>query len=231
MSAYLSSTQTSVAGSDARTNVIYALGRLKEKFPDRIGWNELVEYVLPQYRRTEEQIMYFRTFLSKNPKADHDPDTDTYRYRPEHNIASADDLLKHLQGQESAMGINVRELKDTWPDVEAAINKLEAQHKLLVVRNRKDNHPRTVWVDDPTLHVALDQEFKDIWSQIALPSEEDTIRELRRMNHKSTGEPARTDVVAKPKAKKKAARRGQKVTNTHMQGLFRDYSDKRPQGR
>ncbi|KAK5536085.1 transcription factor TFIIE beta subunit, TFIIEB, Tfa2 [Vermiconidia calcicola] len=227
----LYSMPTSVAGSDARTNVIYALGRLKEKFPERISWNELVAYVLPIHRRTEEQITYFRTFLSKNPKVDYDEEADTYRYRPEHNIASADDLLRYLQNQESAMGINVRELKDTWPDVEYAIDKLEAEHKLLVVRNKKDNHPRTVWVDDPTLNVSLDNEFKDIWSQIPLPSVEDTIRELRRMNHKSTGEPAQLDAAAKPKEKKKKTRRGQKVTNTHMQGLFRDYSEKRPQGR
>jgi transcription initiation factor TFIIE subunit beta len=226
----LYSVPTSAAGSDARTNVVYAANRLKEKFPESIGWDDLVTFVLPAHKRTEEQIDIFRRFLAVNPKVRHDPATNSYMFKPLHNIATADDLLKFLQNQESALGINVRELKDGWNDVEETIDRLEAEHKLLVIRNKKDHHPRMVWVDDPTLDVPLDQEFKDIWSQIPLPSVEDTIKELRRMNHKSTGEPARTDLNNKPKKEKKKVRRGQKITNIHMQGLFRDYSERRPQG-
>lgn len=221
---------TSAAGSDARTNVVYASDRLKEKFPESISWDDLVSFVLPYHKRTEEQINMFRRFLAVNPKIRHDQLTDSYTFKPLHNIATADDLLKFLQNQDSALGINVRELKDGWNDVEETIDKLEAEHKLLVVRNKKDRHPRMVWVDDPTLDAPLDQEFKDLWSQIPLPSVEDTIKELRRMNHKSTGEPAVADTGARVKKEKKKARRGQKVTNVHMQGLFRDYSEKRPQG-
>ncbi|EXJ95003.1 hypothetical protein A1O1_00121 [Capronia coronata CBS 617.96] len=226
----LYATPTSAAGSDARTNVVYAANRLKEKFPESISWDDLVAFVLPSHKRTEEQIDMFRRFLQVNPKVSHDPATDSYRFKPLHDIASADDLLKYLQNQDSALGLNVRELKDGWTDVEETIDRLEAEHKILVVRNKKDNHPRMVWLDDPTLVAPLDQEFKDIWLQIPLPSVEDTIKELRRMNHKSTGEPARTDAITRPKKEKRKVRRGQKVTNVHMQGLFRDYSERRPQG-
>ncbi|EXJ89028.1 hypothetical protein A1O3_02092 [Capronia epimyces CBS 606.96] len=226
----LYATPTSLAGSDARTNVVYAADRLKEKFPESISWDDLVAFVLPAQKRTEEQINLFRRFLQVNPKVSHDPDTDSYKFKPLHDIASADDLIKFLQSQDSALGLNVRELKDGWTDVEETIDRLEAEHKLLVVRNKKDHHPRMVWIDDPTLVAPLDQEFKDIWLQIPLPSVEDTIKELRRMNHKSTGEPARPDSETKPKKEKKRVRRGQKVTNVHMQGLFRDYSERRPQG-
>ncbi|KIX02066.1 uncharacterized protein Z518_08005 [Rhinocladiella mackenziei CBS 650.93] len=221
---------TSAAGSDARTNVVYAADRLKEKFPESISWDDLVAFVLPAHKRSEEQTELFRRFLQVNPRVSYDATTDSYTFKPLHNIASADGLLKFLQNQESALGINVRELKDGWNDVEETIDRLEAEHRLLVIRNKKDHHPRMVWIDDPTLDAPLDQEFKDIWSQVALPSVEDTIKELRRMNHKSTGEPARPDVVAKPKKEKKKVRRGQKITNVHMQGLFRDYSERRPQG-
>lgn len=223
-------TPTSVAGSDARTNVIYAVERLKEKYPETISWDDLLAFVLPAHGRTEERVDLFRRFLQVNPKITHDTATDSYKFKPLHNISSADDLLKFLQNQDSALGLNVRELKDGWNDVEETIDRLEAEHKLLVVRNKKDNHPRMVWLDDPTLVAPLDQEFKDIWLQIPLPSVEDTIKELRRMNHKSTGEPARADAAAKPKKEKKKVRRGQKITNVHMQGLFRDYSERRPQG-
>ncbi|KAL2431585.1 hypothetical protein ABEF95_011782 [Exophiala dermatitidis] len=228
---YLYATPTSVAGNDPRSNVIYALARLKEKYPETISWDELLAYVLPAHQRADQdQIVKFRTFLNVNPKVNYDAAADTYKFKPTYNIASADDLLKYLQNQDSALGISVRDLKDGWPDVEETIDRLEAQHKLLVVRNKKDHHPRMVWLDDPTLVAPLDQEFKDIWLQIPLPSVEDTIKELRRMNHKSTGEPARPDTATRPKEKKKKVRRGQKITNIHMQGLFRDYSERRPQG-
>ena len=222
---------TSAAGSDARTNVIYALDRLREKFPSPITFSDLMEYVLPSHKRNDEgQLNLIKHFLRVNSKVTYDPQNDTYMFKPLHNIANEDDLLKFLQNQETALGINVRELKDGWPDAEDTINSLESQHRLLVTRNKKDNHARMVWADDPTLEAPLDQEFKDIWTQVALPSVEDTIRELRRMNHKSTGEPARQEVAVKKEKTKKKTRRGQKITNTHMDGLFRDYSNQRPKG-
>lgn len=229
-SALHSAAPTSAAGSDARTNVLFAVERLRSKFPETSTFDDLVNYVLAANRREDERIDMFRNFLNVNPKVRHDPKAGTYQFKPLHNIANADDLLNHLQNQDSALGLQVRELKDGWPNVEEIIDKLEAEHKLLVTRNKKDQHPKMVWIDDPTLHAPLDQEFKDLWSQIALPSVEDTIKELRRMNHKSTGEPARQDALTRPREKKKKVRRGQKVTNIHMQGLFRDYSERRPQG-
>lgn len=87
-----------------------------------------------------------------------------------------------------------------------------------------------VWADDPSLIAPLDQDFKDIWAQIPLPTVEDTITQLTKMNYKSTGAPASEDQGQKVEKKKKKVRRGVKVTNVHMQGLFRDYSNQRPQG-
>jgi len=223
-------TGASAAGSDARTNVVYATDRLKEKFPASISSDDLIAFVLPAHKRGDTaQINLFKKFLQVNPKVSYDATTDSYKFRPLHNISSADDLLAYLQKQETALGISVRELKDGWPDVEETIDKLEAQHQLLVTRNKKDNHPRMVWANDPTLVAPLDKEFKDIWNQIPLPSIEDTIKELRKMDHKSTGEPAKPEVPVKVEKKKKKTRRGVKVTNVHMQGLFRDYSQQRPQ--
>lgn len=220
----------SQAGSDARTNVVYATDRLKEKFPASIPADDLIAFVLPAHKRGDTtQINLFKQFLRVNPKVNYDPKTDSYTFRPLHNIASADDLLSFLQKQENALGINVRELKDGWPNVEETIDKLEAQHKLLVTRNKKDNHPRMVWANDPTLTAPLDTEFRDVWVQIPLPNVEETIRELKRMNHKPAGELPTQDSAVKVEKKKKKARRGAKITNQHMVGLFKDYSHQRPQ--
>jgi len=161
----------SAAGSDARTNVVYATDRLKEKFPASIPSQELIAFVLPAHKRNDEQaVKLLKTLLNVNPKVIYDAATDSYTFKPMHNISSADDLLKYLQGQETAMGIQVRELKDGWPNVEETIDKLEEERKLLVTRNKKDNHPRMVWADDPTLIAPLDQDFKDIGVSLRVAS-------------------------------------------------------------
>lgn len=209
-----------------QTDVVYAVNRLREKHPEPIKRDDLVAYTLQASKRDDATIQQFISQLNINPKVTYNATDDTFSFKPEHNITDADSLIRFLQNQDTAMGIQVSKLKDGWQDAEATIDKLEAEHRLLVTRNRKDNHPRMVWIDDPTLQAPLDQEFKDMWNQIQLPSNEDTIKELRKMNHKSTGEPALpAAAIQKPKEKRKV-RRGTKITNTHMQGLFRDYSDK-----
>ena len=208
-----------------QNDAVYALARLKEKFPENISKDDLVAYTLPVPKRDEATIKQFLAQLNLNPKISYDKESDSFVFKPEHNITDADSLLKFLQDQDSAMGIQVSKLKDGWPDCEETIDRLEAEHRLLVNRNKKDHHPRIVWLDDPTLQAPLDQEFRDLWDKIVLPSVEDTIRELRKMNHKTTGEPAVQDAgVKKPKEKRKT-RRGQKITNVHMQAL-RVYPDK-----
>jgi transcription initiation factor TFIIE subunit beta len=209
-----------------QTDVVYAVNRLREKFPESIKKEDLVAYTLPMQKRDDATVQQFIAQLLINPKVAYNAEKDEFIFKPEHNITDADSLLKYLQNQDTAMGIQVSKLKDGWQDVEVTIDRLEGEHRLLVTRNRKDNHPRTVWIDDPTLQAPLDDEFKDLWNTIALPSVEDTIKDLRKMNHKSTGEPAVQETgIRKPKEKRKN-KRGTKLTNTHMQSIFRDYSDK-----
>lgn len=222
---------TSTAGTDARTKVYYAIDRLKEKFPASVPFDDLASYMLSvDERRNRQQVNLIKQFLRVNPKVDHDPANDTYRFRPLHNIATADDLLAYFQRQETALGLNVRDLKEAWPNVEDTIDQLEKENKLLVTRNKKDNHPRMVWSNDPSLIAPLDPEFKEFWHQVTLPNTEDVIRELTRMNHTPTGELRKPENAPKVEKKKKKVRRGNKVTNVHMQSLFRDYSNQRPQG-
>ncbi|KAJ9608083.1 transcription factor TFIIE beta subunit, TFIIEB, Tfa2 [Cladophialophora chaetospira] len=209
-----------------QTEVLYAVNRLREKFPQSIPRDELISYTLSQQKRDDTTVQLFIAGLNINPKVNYDKEKDEFIFKPEHNITDADSLLKFLQNQDTAMGIQVSKLKDGWQDAETTINKLEEEHRLLVTRNKKDGHPRMVWLDDPTLQAPLDDEFKELWNLIPLPGVDDTIKELRKMNHKSTGEPAVVDTgVKKPKEKRKV-RRGTKITNTHMQGLLRDYSGK-----
>lgn len=223
---------SSNTGIDARTIVIHCVDRLREKFPASQSLDELLTFALPEHKRQDTGLVnLIKTFLRVNPKANWNASSDTYRFRPLHNISSPEELLGYFQKQETALGLVVRDLKEGWPDAEEGIDKLEAENKLLVTRNKKDGHPRMVWPNDPSLIAPLDQEFKDLWAQISLPLPDDVIKELIRMNHTPTGELQKADLAARPEKKKKKVRRGAKVTNVHMQDMFRDYSSKRPQGR
>lgn len=213
------------SGQDARTLVIYSIDRLKEKAPNWIPEDELIAYVLPAGKRDDNQIALFKQFLALNEKVDHDSKTRSYRFRPTHNIFTADDLLGYLQKQTTASGLNVRELKDGWPDVEATIDKLEEQSKLLVTRHRKDNHPRMVWLNDPTLNAPLDEEYKRIWEGIPVLEHKDMIKILQEDGFQPAGNVAEPRKVA-PVKKVKAKRKSTKVTNVHLKGFLRDYSKK-----
>lgn len=209
------------------TQVTYAIEYLKTKGnPQTL--TDLLSYLSLQngeaeYKRTIEKI------LRAHDKVDYQKKRDggegTFSFRPVHNIRSGERLLGHLQSQPTAQGLNVRELRDGWPDAEDAINKLEAQGKLLVTRNKKDNHAKMVWPNDPSLAIHIDDEFHAIWQKIKLPEAGAVADDLEKAGlipaNKSRGIKVKAPVQEK---KKKKPRVGGKTTNTHMVGVLRDYS-------
>ena len=215
---------------EPRTSMYHALDRLKKKSPESVNADDLLSFLLPTQRfLNQAQINRFKKFLSVNPKISYDHPTDSYRYKPTLLIYSGGDLLTYLQKQETALGALVRDLKDGWPNAQETVDKLESEHRLLVTRQKKDNHPHRVWADDPSLHVPLDQDFKTLWEKTPLPLEEDIIQTLERERINPTGQVAVLNTGAAPKKKVKKVRRSEKTTNFHMQGQLRDYSSQRPQ--
>ena len=214
-------------GSDVRTKVLFAIDSLKTKSPASIPAATLIADNIRGPEQTPELVSRFRQFLNANEKVSYNKETDSYSFRPVHDIFNADDLIGFLQSQTTAIGLNVRDLKDGWNDVEKTIDQLEKDQKLLVVRNKKDNHAKMVWADDPTLHAPMDEEFVKFWEDIQMPSggHEAIVKELKQkgMSSAGSGTAPAAKVVKKEKPKKKI-RRGGKVTNTHMQGILRDYS-------
>lgn len=155
-----------------------------------------------------------------------------YRFQPKYNIRSSSDLIAYLQAQRSFTGIPVKDLREGWSGAIQVINELEQEHRLLVVRNRKDNQARMIWLGDPTLHKQIDPEFQSMWHKIKVPPEVDLPAMLRKDGHKSTSADPSLD-AGNGKAALKAAtvlkkpRRAGKTTNTHMLGLLKDYSSRR----
>lgn len=209
------------------TQVTYAIEYLKTKgtpqtLTDLLGYLSL-QYREDDYKRTVGTILRNHDKVIYDAKAN--GGEGTFSFRPVHDIRSGDRLIRFLQSQPTAQGINVRDLKDGWAGAEEAINNLESEGKLLVTRNKKDNHAKMVWPDDPSLMVNVDEEFQAIWHKIKLPDPGALADELEKAKllpaNKSRGLKVKTKVIEK---KTKKPRRGGKTTNSHMVGVLRDYS-------
>lgn len=214
-------------GKHIMTQVTYAIEYLKTKgTPQTLS--DLISYLSLQYRE-DEYKRTIGTILMTHGKVDWHEQTDggedTYSFRPVHNIRSGERLLGHLQSQPTAQGLRVRELRDGWPGAEDAIDKLERQGKLLVTRNRKDNHATMVWPNDPSLRFNIDDEFQGIWHKIKLPEAAALADELEKEGLMPANKSRNIKVKPKQQEKKtKKPRKGGKTTNTHMAGVLRDYS-------
>lgn len=216
-------------GKDIMTQVLFAIEHMKNKgiplkFPD------IVSYLSLQQRPNGQGYIHaLRNILQRHEKVEYDPQgangEGTFSFRPPHNIRSTESLLRHLQGQTTASGMSVRELREGWPDVEETINRLEKEGKLLVTRNKKDDRAKMIWANDPSLIQHFDGEFRQIWEKIKIPDEQAVKEELEKAGITPTGKNRVVKVRPMVEQKKvKKPRRSGKTTNTHMMGVLRDYS-------
>ena len=210
-------------GTDIGSRIHYALEYLKKeqaskKADDVLGFLSLLD-AAEMYKRKITDI------LKGHQKVLYDPIANTYTYRAFKDISSEEGLLKYLQNQPTAQGLKVFDLRDGWAGAEEAINKLEREGKILTVRNKKDNHPRMVWLDDPSLKFTVDPEFQEIWKQIKVPDAAAVATALQKEKLVPASKiHMQKKVIKVPEKKKKKARQGGKVTNKHMQGILKDYS-------
>lgn len=214
-------------GENIMTQVTYAIEYLKTKdTPQTLS--DLLNYLSLQYRDKDYKAA-IDTILKTHKKIEYEAKPDggegTFRFKPMHSIRSGELLLGYLQSQPTAQGLLVRDLRDGWLGAEDTINKLEDEGKLLVTRNKKDNHAKMVWPNDPTLAVSIDDEFQTIWHKIKLPEPAALADELEKAQllpaNKSRGIKLKPKVIEK---KVKKPRKGGRTTNLHMQGVLRDYS-------
>ncbi|KAI0022782.1 hypothetical protein F4780DRAFT_134498 [Xylariomycetidae sp. FL0641] len=137
-------------------------------------------------------------------------------------------LLAHLQAKTDASALSVKDLKDGWPDCDGAIAELEEAHRILVVRTKKDNHAKFIWLDDSSLAPKVDAEFQSMWSRVELPSLDDIVRKLAAVGQKPASEDPRLKKIEGPKQnaakKRKSARPPKHQSNAHMAHLLKDFS-------
>lgn len=159
----------------------------------------------------------------KNVRIDHKAGTALYVSK--HDVYSADDLVNFLNRQKTMVGIPVRDLKDGWSGAVQTINRLEAENKILVLRNKKDNAPRLVWPNHGGPLVQIDKHFVDLWHTAKVPSANDLPGTLEKVGLKpSSVDMSRVKKLTKtaPEKPKKTSQRT-KFTNTHLRGVLKDY--------
>ncbi|KAK0617359.1 transcription initiation factor IIE, beta subunit [Immersiella caudata] len=221
-------------GDSIIAQMAYAVSWLRTK-DDPQSYLDVLGY-LSGTNRAESEQEYFVEQMRRHPQIQWIPDptlseqtwrSGTYVHRPTiPNVKTKTQLLAYLQKKTDASGVNVKDLKDGWPDCEGALAELEADHKILVVRWKKDGVAKTVWLDDPSLFHQIDPELKIMWAKVEVPSLDTIVQRLKGAQQKPTSEDPR-DKAAAPKVekkKKRAQRRTGKSTNTHMEHLLKDYS-------
>ncbi|KAJ5621768.1 transcription initiation factor TFIIE [Penicillium herquei] len=216
-------------GKDIMTQVLFAIEHMKAKGVP-LKFTDIVSYLSLQHRAHDHAyVQALRSILQMHEKVEFDPSgangEGTFSFRPPHNIRNGEQLLQKLQSQTTAVGMSVRELREGWPNAEETINQLEKEGKLLVTRNKKDDHPKMIWANDPSLIQRFDDEFKQIWDKIKIPDAQAVKEALEKAGITPTNK--NKVVKARPKMetkKTKKPRRSGKTTNTHMMGILRDYS-------
>jgi len=213
-------------GKHVMVQVTYAIEFLRnagipQKFKDVASYLSLHNH--------DESKQTVATILRNHDKVIYHPTEGTYSYRPLHDIRSEQQLLAYLQRQPTAQGLPVKDLRDGWAGAEEAINKLEAKGKVLATRNKKDNHARMVWPDDPSLKFIIDPEFQEIWHKLKLPAPEAVADALETEGLTPANKTRHIQKLPKPQEqkRKKAPRKGGKTTNKHMEGMLKDYSHMR----
>lgn len=155
----------------------------------------------------------------------YDDASDTLEYMSLHNIRASGDLLNFLRLQPTFKGTLVKELRDGWAGCLEAIAQLEEENKVLVLRNKKENAPRLVWANLGGEIGTVEEEFVELWNKIRVPDRDNLYQILIDNSLKPTGADPH-EIKKKPQQqerKQKKARRG-KITNTHMKGILKDYS-------
>ncbi|KAK3384468.1 hypothetical protein B0T24DRAFT_86877 [Lasiosphaeria ovina] len=222
-------------GDSDIAQMAYAVSWLRTKEEPQ-GYADVLGY-LSGTNRPESEQEFFVEQMRRHPQIQWIPDpnlseqtwrTGTYLHRPTiPNVRTKTQLLAYLQKKTDSSGVSVKDLKDGWPGCEAAISDLEADHKLLVVRAKKDNIARMVWLDDSSLFHDIDPELKVMWSRVEVPAVDTIVQRLLTAQQKPASEDPRLKLMQAPKVekkKKRAQRRTGKSTNTHMEHLLKDYS-------
>ncbi|CAN8098180.1 unnamed protein product [Discula destructiva] len=223
-------------GMELGTQLVYAVTHLKSK-GSALPLRDIVDH-LSRRPANEAELTEVAEGLRRHPRVKWIPDSKlsqqsadsgTYVHNPViPGVTSKETLLQYLQSKKDAMFVDVKDLEDGWPKARLfpAIAELESEHKVLVIRTKKDNVPKFVWQDDASLWKTVEPEFQNSWHKISVPKVDEITRMLKANGQKPTSDDPSLKVakVDKPKIKKKK-KAPKNVTNTHLKGHLNMFKD------
>jgi transcription initiation factor TFIIE subunit beta len=79
----------------------------------------------------------------------YDPKTDLYSYKSDYSFRNKASLLTEIQRHtKSGGGLSVRALKDSWKEAPQAIEELEEEGEVLLIRTTKDGQMKMVFFNE-----------------------------------------------------------------------------------
>jgi hypothetical protein len=156
------------------------------------------------------------TALESNSRVILNRQDQSLTYSPLYKINNAQELILVLKNCFGVMDIKI--LADSWPDIYSELDQMQESRQVLII-NVKDE-PRYIALDEPELYLEMDQEYKDYYSQVAIPDQDLVLKELRKAGLKEAqvasleSKTESSDQVVKKKKFNKRTR----ITNTHLEG-------------
>lgn len=223
-------------GTELLTHVTFVIDYLKRRSGEAKTATDIFDR-LSLHRESEEHKEALVRAMRINPRIRFEPDLNlaeqtwqsgVYRHNPIiPNVRDAEALLALLQKRPDASGVSVKDLKDGWPDCDEVLAQLEAEHRIRMIRSKKDAR---VWADDPSLcHDDIDPEFRMQWLRVAIPGPDEIVRKLKAAGLKPASEDpdlrVSTGQVKPKQQKKRAVRKTNNATNTHMAHLLKQWEE------
>ena len=206
-----------------------AVDRLKKNPTETYTFKQLSDYAASQGAPEDiDKISRFLRMSADVHKEEVLKETGKYKYYPKLGISGPEDMLRVLRNKDTMDGIKAADLKEAWKDMEKDLNDLERRHKIVVIRNKKDNAAKQIYLSAPSLYTQVDEEFRDIWLAVNIKDPQQMRNELAEFGFKTATEIPKVNAPARVEKKRKGKKGGTKITNTHMAGIFKDYQHKRP---
>jgi transcription initiation factor TFIIE subunit beta len=219
--------QDTGTGEHVFTRLTYVNDFLRERKDKWHTFDDIMEYLnIPPGHIQREQLRQLMRADNQGNRISWDSANERYKYKSKLSIHDRAQLKGHFQTQKSAMGLQIKDLKDGWSTVADDITKMEEKKEVLV-RRAKDGVPKTVWGNDPSLMLPMDPVFAKAWHSVQVPDNPDELRKALLANKLTAATQAKVIVAAPTTKKKKGPRRGGKQTNTHMIGILKDFSGMR----
>ncbi|CAI2188922.1 8149_t:CDS:2 [Funneliformis geosporum] len=140
-------------------------------------------------------------------------------------IRTKEDLLNLLKERQEKVGASCgmpfRELDDCI-DLSNAIQELESEGKIMVIRLMKDSSPRLLYYNDLKYNTPMDKEFVEMFHNVKVPDEIDLKKSLEDAGLQTMAVlENKTRAEDRPKQRKrKQTNRKLKITNTHLENFL-----------